>query len=387
MARGRTISAAERARIARLLARAQQASERDAVRIIRRLYESIKDLPPEQAIALLREAMGPAAEAVAASIATGYAGAAEAGGRLVGRRVMGGGDRAASRALRARYAAQGGIRLSAAIHGTQREILRKVEDAVARAVYSGRGAIATAYEIRDKYKHTPRVDLTRKLDELSAKARAAIAASGDPRALRAFQRTAASLDSYAAKLLRADVGMQAATQHTLDQIVRAVKRSNDEAVDRALHWWVYDKQAYHARMIARTETARGLSEGIKESARDTPWVVGWKWNVETGGGRKRDICDVLANQNLYNLGPGVYPFDRVPECPAHPNCACFITEWIDESVGVDDQRPAAPPQRQGATAAWLRSQPASVQREILGSGGFEAFRRSDFRQVPASLRV
>jgi hypothetical protein len=118
-----------------------------------------------------------------------------------------------------------------------------------------------------------------------------------------------------------------------------------------------------------------------------PWVVGFQWNVETGIDRETDICDVHAGANIYGLGAGVYPFDKVPELPAHPNCNCFLTEVIDESITEDDERPPAPPQREGATADWLRSQPVSTQREILGAGDYEAFRRSGGREAPAWLRV
>lgn len=292
--------------------------------------------------------------------------------------------------------------LSPRLHTRSAETLRGLETAIRYSVASGRGALETARRIRDGVGAIPDTQLTRLLDDLAAKARATMAATGDPRALQAFGKAKIDIERYAARLRRTEFGMGAATEQAIGTITEAVrrqkiadarglvatvKRNNDAAVDRALHWWAYDKQAYQLRSVARTEIARGFTEGFIANASDAPWVVGMQWNVETFADRKRDICDVLGNQNLYGLGAGVYPFDRVPECPAHPNCNCYITEWIDESIGVDDSRPAAPPQRQGATEAWLRSQPASVQREILGASHYEAFRRSEGRIIPAFLRV
>jgi hypothetical protein len=377
------VSNAERKRIAEALERAARSGERDAVRIVREVYESIKDLPPDEAVRVLREAMGPASDRIAASVISGYEAAAASGAAGAVRR-LGGTDIVSARALRQRYEASGGLQLSARIHQRSAETIRGMEGAIRFSVFSGRGAMATAESLRDFRGAIPETQLTKLLEDLTRKARAAMAASGDPRALRAFAQSKATIDRYAAQLLRAETGMGAATEAAIDGIVKAVARNNEAAIQRAIHWWSYDKQAYHLRAIARTEIGRGYSEGFVANA-DVPWVVGFKWNVETGVERKRDICDVLGNQNLYGLGPGVYPFGKQPTCPAHTNCNCYFTEEIDERIGEDEQRPPAPPQRADATAKWLKSQPAEVQREILGVARYAEFRKTGV--IPAQLTV
>ena len=37
-----------------------------------------------------------------------------------------------------------------------------------------------------------------------------------------------------------------------------------------------------------------------------------------------DICDLYANADLYGLGKGILPKDKVPMLPAHPNCMCHL---------------------------------------------------------------
>lgn len=377
------VSNAERKRIADDLARAARSSEREATRIVRGVYERIKGLPPEDAIRVLREAMGPAADRVAASVIAGYEAAASAGAAGAIRR-LGGTDIVSARALRLRYEASGGLQLSARIHQRSAQTLRGMEEAIRYSVFSGRSAMETARSLRDFRGAIPETQLTKLLDDLVAKARAAMAATGDPRALAAFQKSKAVIDRYAAQLLRAETGMGAATESAIAGIVKAVERSNALAIDRAVHWWSYDKQAYHLRAVARTEIARGYSEGFVANA-DEPWVVGFKWNVETGVARKRDVCDLYATQNLYGLGPGIYPFGKQPTCPAHTNCNCYYTEWIDERVGDDDPRPPAPPERANAAASALRSMSADERRAILGVAGDEQFRR--FGTIPAKLMV
>ncbi len=37
-----------------------------------------------------------------------------------------------------------------------------------------------------------------------------------------------------------------------------------------------------------------------------------------------DICDLYANADLYRLGKGIFPKDKVPMLPVHPNYMCHL---------------------------------------------------------------
>lgn len=84
------------------------------------------------------------------------------------------------------------------------------------------------------------------------------------------------------------------------------------------------------------------------------------------------------------MGPGVYPASKTPEIPAHPNCLCFLQPVVDTSIGVDDERPAAPKARRGATGEWLADQPEGVRASILGAEGSRQF-SSESGRVQASV--
>jgi hypothetical protein len=226
------------------------------------------------------------------------------------------------------------------------------------------------------------VNPTQLVEEIAQRARAAIVASGDPAALQRFRRTAAELRRYghqlgqtAAEGNRLAYSMRTWSVRTANSIERAVRANNVRAVDSAVNNWVARKAAYQQRVIARTEIARAYTQAHIENARGAPWVIGFQWNVESGTDREEDICDLYAAQNLYGLGRGVYPFGKQPELPAHPNCMCFLTDVINDAVGVDDERPAAPPMRMGADETAFTSLPAGTQRAILGAGGFGTFQQ------------
>lgn len=96
--------------------------------------------------------------------------------------------------------------------------------------------------------------------------------------------------------------------------------------------------SYAAMRLARTELNNAFHEAQKEIG-EAPWIRAVKWNLSAthrtrvrGG---RDKCDELAEQDIYEYGPGRYPADRIPDKP-HPHCLCFITyESVSESEMLD----------------------------------------------------
>lgn len=98
-------------------------------------------------------------------------------------------------------------------------------------------------------------------------------------------------------------------------------------------------------------------------------------------------CDLLANQNLYGLGPGGYPPDAVPRTP-HPSCLCSQTAIIDEQhferelAELEGTEP--PPETwnvggEQTAAEWLATQPEALQRQLLGPTRLNVFRTQPAR--------
>lgn len=394
----RNVSAVERRRIAAELERAAVASEREAQRIVAALYESLKGVKPEEVAAAFEAALPQYSAQVARGLAGAFARAERIGARAASRQLSDfrpGWERAAegvmAQPLRVRALGEVGSidALSPHIWRQGRAVVARLKRSMDIALREGEHALEIARRLRDEAGIRAWVSQPKAAQELWDSARRMVTAgTADPRALRQFAALRAKLERQIATLSKTagEFGMRAAQQHAVGQLTKALKAGNVEAVERAKRWWLYDKQAYEMRAYARTQTGYSYTEAFKAEA-DEPWVVGFKWNVESIPGRVRDICDVYGGQNLYGLGPGVYPFGKEPTCPAHTNCNCYLTEVIDERVDEGDERPAAPPARAGADAAWLRSQPASVQREILGAGGYETWRRGGREFVPPRIRA
>lgn len=83
---------------------------------------------------------------------------------------------------------------------------------------------------------------------------------------------------------------------------------------------------YNALRLARTEIGNAYHEAEVMAAKASKVVAGLKWNLSPAHGQY-DVCDPLANQDVYGLGPGVYPPGSVPLYP-HPHCVCFVTREL-----------------------------------------------------------
>lgn len=94
--------------------------------------------------------------------------------------------------------------------------------------------------------------------------------------------------------------------------------------------------SYAAMRLARTELNNTFHEASKIQASAAPWVNAVHWRLSgSHPSKKPDRCDVLATQDIYDLGPGRYPADRIPDKP-HPQCLCYTTyETMSESDMLD----------------------------------------------------
>jgi hypothetical protein len=78
-----------------------------------------------------------------------------------------------------------------------------------------------------------------------------------------------------------------------------------------------------ARTLVRTEISRVHGVSTIDRAADVPGILGVRWRL-SGSHPRFDICDEHANADLYGLGLGIYPLDRVPMFPPHPRCLCTL---------------------------------------------------------------
>jgi hypothetical protein len=91
--------------------------------------------------------------------------------------------------------------------------------------------------------------------------------------------------------------------------------------------------SYAAFRLARTEINHAYQTAQEARYADEPWSTGMEWHLSNSHPEK-DICDLLATQDLHGLGKGVYPFGEVPV--EHPNGLCYRTPvQVDEDEFVD----------------------------------------------------
>jgi hypothetical protein len=89
--------------------------------------------------------------------------------------------------------------------------------------------------------------------------------------------------------------------------------------------------SFSARRLARTEISRAHGQATIETAKRTPFAVGVKWNL-SGSHPKSDPCDENSRRDDYDLGPGVYPPEKVPPYPNHPQCLCNLSTATESDV-------------------------------------------------------
>lgn len=142
-----------------------------------------------------------------------------------------------------------------------------------------------------------------------------------------------SADQAARDLLMRGVGVPADVQAKL-QAARAAGIS--EAVQRRMVAEESGGALYNAKRVMRTEINRAHGEAYMASAEAAPDFGGHQYLLSPAHPRP-DICDLLSTQNLYGLGPGVYPDRARTPWPAHPNTISF-TLRVAKSAITDEDR-------------------------------------------------
>ena len=149
-----------------------------------------------------------------------------------------------------------------------------------------------------------------------------------------------------------------------NEVIKAVESDNQQKLDKAIEIATEEKTRYNAERIARTETARAYADGQVSRYKDDEDVVAFQWKL---GSRHPvfDICDFYANADLYGMGKGVFPKDKVPTLPAHPHCMCRLKPIVDGMI--DNSTPKENINERGMDL--LKSLSVKEQERLLGVHG------------------
>ena len=226
---------------------------------------------------------------------------------------------------------EGTVWLSRALHGgTRASVIDGLREAIVTAVREGETATSLAQRLRDEVGHRVAVldtgpavlRVPPELREMEQAALRAIRASNDPRIGADLRRTRDAFARYRDGLTGGKYGSRSAARAALADIEAAVARGSEEAVQKAIKWFAWNKEQDHQRLIARTETARAYNAAYVAGSRAVPWVSGWTWVTDD---ESCDECMALDGTFIPRDAPGPTP-------PLHPNCDCFLEEAIDPDM-------------------------------------------------------
>lgn len=146
-------------------------------------------------------------------------------------------------------------------------------------------------------------------------------------------------------------------------ILKEVETNNPERIAEAVKIAMQEKARYNARRIARTELARAYVEGEYTKYLPDNDVMGFKICLSSNH-PVTDICDLYATADLFGMGSGIYPRDKMPRLPAHPHCRCSIVP-----VYVGEANAPKQGQIKKGINEYFDNAPAENRRKILGVHG------------------
>ncbi len=208
-----------------------------------------------------------------------------------------------------------GLNLSRRLHRRtaiqQADFMRTLSDGMER----GRAAVELAKDLERIGGIVP--ELPKYLDDVVQAARA-----GDH---VAFERAMQKAWHIANERKTGPLGVRDVTR----QFLSRMRKAEAHQIGAFTRDYLGRKARYHATVVARHETNEANRAAYIEGSQGKPWVLGLKRNLSASHPHDSACeCEELATQNLYGLGPGVYPVDKYPETP-HPNCLCFPTQVMD----------------------------------------------------------
>jgi hypothetical protein len=257
------------------------------------------------------------------------------------------------------------MKLSKRLHGASRQMRTAIIDTISAAMRKGKTVKALSMNLYDGYNSGKKVlrgaELPQYLQRMVAAARTA--ASGDRDITREFNLAVKAAQKQLEKMNQPDKALKVAYQ----QLVDAAQNLNQKALEKAVWVGVQEKARYYADRIAITEMSRAWSDWFYAKTYDDPLVIGYGWRLSSSH-PVVDICDFHAQVDLYGMGAGNYPKDKVPPHPAHPFCRCNLIVLYKGDVTPGAFNP-------DAGAAWLNAQSQLVRQKLLGIEGNRQFEK------------
>lgn len=156
------------------------------------------------------------------------------------------------------------------------------------------------------------------------------------------------------------------------ELIDAAAAGSEKELEKACRTAIEEKSRYVADRIIRTEVARAWADGFWANAFADDDVVAVKWKLSSRH-PVFDLCDMYAKADMYGLGAGVFPKDKVPPLPVHPHCLCRVTEVYKGEVDLSRQKDRV----REAGCHWLDKLTPSQRRRVLGIDGEKRYKAGE----------
>lgn len=243
-----------------------------------------------------------------------------------------------------------------------KEITKQAASIIAEAIKKGESVQKTALALFDGYGYghvLPTQDIPEFMKKLSE-----IGKLTDYKG-REFRKTLRDVER---QIKRVNVqGMKIA----YGKVKEAIETGNEKKINKAVYVATQERTRYFARRIARTELARAYHDGFMAQWEDDDDCIAFKWTLSS----KHpfcDICDLFAEADLYGMGKGVFPKNKVPVLPVHPHCMCHLRPVMQGSDLLTSEKPKPRIERGGRE--WFDAQNTMTRQDILGIYGEKAVR-------------
>ena len=249
-----------------------------------------------------------------------------------------------------------GMKLSKRLHGTDIKMRNAIIDTIREQMKRNATWTASARALYDGYNADKVVRVQELPEYLKAVRRAT---QGSPEMLSAARKAVNNINRLAQK-----GAPTKALKTAYADMVKAATLGTQEQLQKAIWVAIQEKSRYVADRIIRTETARAWADGFFAKIMDDDDVVAVRWKLSTRH-PVFDICDMYARADMYKLGAGIYPKDKLPPLPAHPHCLCGMVEMFVGEVDLTKQKNNI----REAGNEWLKGLDDVKRRRVLGIVG------------------
>lgn len=249
-----------------------------------------------------------------------------------------------------------GLTLSQKLHGTEAQMRNVIINTLETQIRANKSVIETARALYDGYNYSKVIN-TQDLPKYLNAFRHAM--TDDYDTLRLARQTAERI-----RALSRNGAPNQALAAAYKQLLETATTGTEKALKNAVYVAINEKSRYVAERIARTEAAKAWADGFFANALKDKHVIGFKWKI---GSRHPvfDICDMYAKADMFNLGAGVYPKDKIPPLPAHPHCLCRVAEVYRGEADLSKQQDNT----DESVNKWLNSLTERQRQQVLGIKG------------------